>query len=279
MLIQPRIKDLQGELYSFKSNKSLLLDDRQTFWVVQSGSLAIFAIPVEHGTPVGKRRYLFRMNAFEAMFSTIPDSQGQQQQILAVSLEETTLLKVSRETFGKAIANNNPEAIALVEGWIHQLGLTLSDIALPIVPAQPEGINYFSLAPGEIFQSRQDKVSWVRIQQGCATWMGLPEFRLTSAFGMMPLSAKMWVKAEDTIELESLRTSEIQNEDALLDGLSLLQTYVLQYIDKLERQDMQQEFLRFQERQRLDHQVVEETLGELASVLQSPQAALSSQLP
>lgn len=274
MLVQTR--RLQGELYRFKGNEPILLDDPQTVWVVQSGSLALFAIAVKNGIPEGKRRYLFSTVAGEAMFSTAPDRQGELRQILAVSVEETELLRISRADFEMSL-DNGDEAVALVERWIHRLGAGLADVPSPSFSVL-EGIQYFSLSQDQIFQPRQGTVSWVRIQQGHTRWMGFEELPLDSTTGMLPLGTGMWLQAEDTVELEDVRTLEIREPDILIDSLAQLQTYFLRCIDLLEEQDMQVELLRFEERERLNRQAMDETLAELASVLQPRETAFSPEV-
>lgn len=116
MLERIRSRSLQGQKYHFKSNEPILLDEPQTVWLVKSGSLALFAITVKDGIPEGTRRYLFSVRPGEAMFSTAPGFKNQQRQILAVSLEDTELLRVSREDFSTLIAEANSEAAFLVEG-------------------------------------------------------------------------------------------------------------------------------------------------------------------
>lgn len=56
---------------------------------------------------------------------------GQQSQLLAVSLEETELLKISIDRFSAQLAQSDREAIGLVEGWIHQLDSVLASIIPP----------------------------------------------------------------------------------------------------------------------------------------------------
>ncbi|WP_138505295.1 hypothetical protein [Nostoc sp. PA-18-2419] len=55
MFIENKITGLSGEYYRFKSNELLLLDDPQTVWVVQSGSISLFAIALNNGNPQGKQ--------------------------------------------------------------------------------------------------------------------------------------------------------------------------------------------------------------------------------
>ncbi|MBD2412435.1 NHLP family bacteriocin export ABC transporter peptidase/permease/ATPase subunit [Nostoc calcicola FACHB-3891] len=135
----------------------------------------------------------------------------------------------------------------------------------------PKGVHYFSLAKNQIFQP-QGHVSWVQILQGRAKWMGFEDLLLTPASGMLPLHPNMWLEASDTVELQSLSTLEIADINVLLGGLSQLQTYFLHCIELLQRQEMDAELLRFAARERLESQVMQQTLAELASVLPQPKS-------
>ncbi|MBN3922934.1 ATP-binding cassette domain-containing protein [Nostoc sp. NMS4] len=259
----------QGECYRFQANQSLLLNDPQTIWVVKSGYLALFAIALNDDIPEGTRRYLFSSTAGQAMFGTAPSLDGKQHQILAVFLEETELIKVSRAEFNQLFADANSEAVAFIEGWISQLGSVIAGITTPTTPLLPQGIQYYSLAKNQIFQS-PGYVAWVQILQGRAKWMGFGDLLLTPVSGMLPLHPNMWLEANDTVELKTATTLEISDLDSLLGGLSQLQTYFLNCIELLQRQEMDAELLRFEARERLESQVMEETLAELASVLPQP---------
>ncbi|MFN6566794.1 NHLP bacteriocin export ABC transporter permease/ATPase subunit [Dendronalium sp. ChiSLP03b] len=257
--------NLKGQHYRFQCNESLLLDDPETIWLVKSGYLALFAIAVNNGIPEGTRRYLFSSTAGQAMFATAPSLEGKQQEILAVSLEETEIFKVSRADFNQLFAGANREIVTLIERWIYQLGSVLAGITTPTTPTSLAGIHHFSLVEDQIYQPHQ--ISWVQILQGRARWMGFEELPLTSASRMLPLAANMWLQADNTVELQSANTTEIEDINSLLGGLSQLQTYFLHCINLLQRQEMDAELLRFQARERLESQVMQETLAELASVL------------
>ena len=278
MLDQIRIVTLPGEYYQLKGNESLILDDPETIWVVKSGSLALFAMPVKEGVAEGTRRYLFTTRSRQALFSISSDFEPLPYQLFAVSIEETELLKVSIKDFRQFIAEGNGEALALINGWVEQLGLAVSTIVPPSLPFQEEGVRYFSLTNGQIFQPQRELVSWVQLQRGYANWMGFDELLLTPQSGLLPVSADMWFQAEDTIELETLTTEQVEDPNTLLMGIFQLQAYVLQTIYFLEQQETSDELQRFQQRQHLNHQVMEETLGELASLLQAQQAIPSAQI-
>ncbi|MBN3957658.1 hypothetical protein [Nostoc sp. NMS8] len=53
--------------YSLQANEPLLLDNSQTVWIVQSGTLAVFATGVKNSLPKEHRRYLFHVNTGEAL--------------------------------------------------------------------------------------------------------------------------------------------------------------------------------------------------------------------
>jgi NHLM bacteriocin system ABC transporter ATP-binding protein len=269
MLDQARMVSLPGEYCRVKGNDTIVLDDPDTVWIVKSGSLSLFASVVKAGNPEGTRRYLFTARLRQALFSIA--SSEVPYQMLAVAIEETELLKVSIQDFDQFLRTGHDEALDFVEHWIEQLGLALAQIAPPTIPSQAEGVRYFSLAIGQVFQPQRELVSWVQLQQGYASWMGFEDLLLTSESDILPLSADMWFQAEDAIELSTVSTSELERHQ-VLPGLLRLQTYFLHGIERLQQQQTSADLTRFQERQRLNHQVMEDTLGELASLLRSSQA-------
>ncbi|MGG6266839.1 NHLP bacteriocin export ABC transporter permease/ATPase subunit [Leptolyngbya sp. AN03gr2] len=267
MLDQVRVASLRGETHRLKGNEPILLDDPQNVWIVKSGSFALFAVESQNGTIEGTRRYLFTVRNQQAMFATASNTR---RQILAVSIEETELLKVSLQEF-----MGEGQAINWIEDWIEHLGLALSDIVPPELPAQEEGTRYFSLATHQVFQPQRNTIAWVQLQQGYATWMGFEERLLTPDSELLPFSSNLWLQAESTIELSAQTTLEIDDLETLIAGLTQLQIYFLQAIEQLEQQDAEAERSRFQERQQLNQQVMDETLGELVSLLKAPGTTIS----
>ncbi|MEH1945840.1 MAG: NHLP bacteriocin export ABC transporter permease/ATPase subunit [Nostoc sp.] len=269
---QVRIKDLQGQLYSLKGNEPILLDDPQTIWMVQSGSVALFAVTIKNDITEGTRRYLFTSNPEEALFGTVSDCIHQHRQLLAVPMGETELLKVDREYFEELVVDGDTRIVALVEGWVEQINTTLSHIATPAIQVRAVGEARFSLIDGQTFQPEPDAIAWVQIQQGNVRWMGLEELTLDPTSGIFPLSDDIWLQAVGEVQLATQTTSAICNADILLEGLSQFHTQLLQYINFLEQQETQEELQRLGDRERLNRQVTAEALGELASSLGTQEA-------
>jgi NHLM bacteriocin system ABC transporter ATP-binding protein len=275
MLNLDHIKNIKGQIYKIKGNEPVLLDDPQAFWVLQSGSMALYTVTVKDGIPEGGLRYLFSTGPGEALFGTAPSPQeGKQRGILAKAVEEIELLKVPIEHLGELLAKADAKAVALIEGWIHRLGSALDRVSTSALIVQAvAGTRYLSLTEGQTFQALQGTVSWVQVQQGSARWMGLKELTLDPESAVLPLGAGMWLEADGTVEVATRDTSEIEDLDTLLGGLTHLHASFIRCLELVEQQQTQSEFLRFQERQRLNRQVTEAALGELVSVLQPKSAA------
>ena len=66
------VRELQGKFYTINGNQPILLDDPRDVWVVQSGSVALFAVTVNKGVVEGTRRYLFSTGLGEALSEQLP---------------------------------------------------------------------------------------------------------------------------------------------------------------------------------------------------------------
>jgi NHLM bacteriocin system ABC transporter ATP-binding protein len=112
-----------------KGNQPLLLNDSQKIWLLQSGSVAVFAVTLNDGIPEGTRRYLFSVEPGEALFGMATPSEDEPKSLLAVSVEAATVCQLEIEDF---IQPNNDDQkiqyvsqnlIALVAKWIERFSI------------------------------------------------------------------------------------------------------------------------------------------------------------
>lgn len=266
---------------SLKSNDPMLLDDPGLIWQVQSGSLALFAIQLQQGLPKGQRRYLFSIKAGEAMFSGYPlAAQSDHSEldhgnenaswagtcILAVALENTQLVALTRSTYCDRLIESPQSTVAQLEAWVHRLGSALSGIASPILPTPITTCGV--LASGEVFQPPQGQVVWVQVWQGQAELLGWSGLTVTSDQGHIPLQSHLWLRAEAIVELDLRGHRSLTQAAALLRGLDQLQTLVFRGIEQLQQQEYQRELSRFQARGQLNRRAVTQTLDDLAGLFQ-----------
>jgi NHLM bacteriocin system ABC transporter ATP-binding protein len=267
----------QGRI--IKGNEPLLLDDPQTVWVVQSGSLVLHAIVVDAGEPKGNRRHLFNVSAGEVLLGATlaPSAKANGKRgILAVALEETQLQQLSLEDFVSQIRARDPEAIALLEGWLHHLGEWFRQQPTAAnVPANSlvaEGTHYLSLLKEQALIAPRERIAWIEMRQGSTCWLGSEDLKLDASSPPIPLIPGMWLEAENPVEVYSTPTEELENFEQIRASLSQLHAYFFDYFNLLEQQKIEADFRRFQERERLNRQMLEASMGELAGVLQ-PQKA------
>lgn len=265
-----------SKLYSFQANEPLLLNDPETFWIVQSGTLAVFATRVKNSLPKEHRRYLFHVNAGEAL---LPEVIAQSQwSFVAIAIEPTQLCQMSIVDLVKRIGVADLQSIELLEGWINHLGQSLSAqqtvLTTPLNLVQPNIERDFSLSPGETLQLRQQTLLWVKLQQGNTYWMGIGELILNSTSPAFPLTSAMWLEAENAVSGQMLPTANLENSEELLAGLASLQTYFFHYFSLLANKEAEAEFRQFQEREQFNQQVIEAALSDLATVLQPQQEAI-----
>ncbi|MFM7447304.1 MAG: NHLP bacteriocin export ABC transporter permease/ATPase subunit [Leptolyngbyaceae cyanobacterium] len=261
--------------YQVQGNQAITLDNPQMVWLVESGSMALFAIPMQQGITAGSRRYLLTLEAGQAMFASPTDAASVE--LVAVAIADAKLIQVPLDQFREALWANDPQAIGLLEDWIEQLGAALAEQVSPTPPQPLEGLTYFALSPGDVFQPTQNKPIWVQIQTGCANFMAYEELPLTPAHDILPLSSTLWLQMASPVEFAVLERAEIANPDRWLDGLFQLQVYVLSAIACLEQQQQSTDYHRFHSLQKLNQQVMHDTLGDLASLLH-PTSEQESQL-
>jgi ATP-binding cassette subfamily C protein len=272
MVMQLGSRELQGQVFKFRGNQPILLHDPNTMWVVQSGSVALFAVTVGQDGIEGTRHYLFKASIEDALFGVAPGPEHHQRQILAVPIEETELLQIKSVHLRELVSRKDEQTIAQINRWVNQLGTALPSEPMPTVPTQAAGAARVSLIRHQTLQPTVGTVTWIQIQQGTMRWQGSEEIILNSAVGWVPLSERLWIEATEDVQLVTQATEDIQTLDTLLAGLSQLQTYVLSSIDRLEQQVLQAELKRLQAQEQLNRQVTTEALGELASTLGTPAA-------
>ncbi len=260
---------IQGQVYIVNGNEPILLNDPSRVWVIQSGSMALFAVTVKDGVIEGIRRYLCSISQGEALFGTAAKSANQHRQILAVPIGETELLQVHKECYRELIASGDGKAIAWIENWLLQIGSVLSQITMPAIHVKAEGQSRFSLNNGQTFQPKTSVTCWVQLTQGTVRFLGFEELILTASTTPFPLTDKIWLEALEGVQLTTKTTSEFQNSDILLAGLSQLHTQLLQCLNLLDKREVQAEMTRLRDRQRLNRQVTAQAIGSLASTLSS----------
>ena len=133
-----------------KGNQPLLLDDPEKVWLIESGSITLFAVKIKSGIIDGTRRYLFSLKAGEAIFGMAVNLEGKSYSLLAASVETAIVRQLNwkaeedkRQEYNKQKISDRPSTInpslSLVQQWIERLRL-FPGVVPPTLNLKPSDI-------------------------------------------------------------------------------------------------------------------------------------------
>lgn len=213
--------------FVFKANQPLLLEDSSIVWMIESGTVALFAVVIQDKKPVSERRYLFSCTVGEALFaidstkvksivtSNDNDDHPKKYGILAVPLEEVSLSQTTQADF-EALRNYDStrlipkavgqEFIQLAENWIEKFS---------IFPSVVNASTIFDTSVSYTWDDASVLHTWERVSE----------------------------------------------------KLGHLHRDFLRYLHQLEQDEYEEKLAQFQAREKLNHRVTVGALGELASII------------
>ena len=246
------------------ANEPLLLTDPSNIWQVKSGKVAIFAVAIAQGAPVGERVFLFTVVAGEALFGAAIHAETGLG-LMAVAVEPTNL---SALPLSETDETGCPTELLkqIIDPWIHHLGQVEGMPKTAQTGIVPD-IHYISLTSGQVGRPPQGEVSWVRMQQGTASWMGNPTFPLMPELGCFPLGHSTFLQAQDHIEFFIRPTAEVRHRKILIRGLAQLHRYFFSTLGLIEARHQRLSLRRFRQRQQLNQEVTQKVVRSLAGVL------------
>ncbi len=256
------------------ANQPLLLTDPARCWLVKSGRIAVFAVPMAMGQPTGERRFLFMVSAGESLFNTdiCPITHLG---LMAVAVEPA---EIAPRCLSETDDTDCPTPLLkeLIDPWIHHWG-TIDGFPKTAQTGQVPDVHYISLTRGQVCRP-DSQVLWIRMQEGTATWMGNPAFPITAELGCFPLGRGTYLQAQDHIEFFARPTAEVKSRKVLIRGIAQLHRYCFNTLEQIDARHQRLSLRRFQQRQQLNQAVTENVVHSLAGVLEG-EAADSTESP
>ncbi len=257
------------KLHTFNSNEPILLNDPETVWLIQSGSVSLFAVTVRDRITEENRRYLFSCESGEALFGTVPSPNAIDYQILAIPMGKVTLFELDRELIEQSLANQYSNFSALIDGWLKNFDTNLFGSLVPNIQVKAAGKASFSLNKGQTLQPNPDSVVWLQVKEGLARLLGIKELIITEEVKILPIPSDLWIEASCDTQLTTEVTSSLLDVDVLLNGISLFHRHFLFCNRLIQKQEQDEELQRLAVLDDLNQRVTAEALGELASPLVS----------
>jgi NHLM bacteriocin system ABC transporter ATP-binding protein len=211
---------------------------------VTAGFVDIFAV-----TSKSARRHLLRVEKGESFFGTEGDS-------------EMGLLAVPGANAKIEPGSLDPEQ---VEVWVtrlsHLIG-QLSGESESLLPSQS-----FELESGQRAAAANQLV-WVQLQQGSATFLGLPSATLEPGAAAFPLSRRTWLEATAPTRLRASDTAGVWTEEQGAPALAGFHQYLLTWLAQDQVEGEISERVRAQARAASEEQAVAGALSDLASIME-----------
>lgn len=272
----------EGKLLEVEGNKPLLLNDPTAAWVVYSGTIDVFSVPIIKGDVVGMRRHLFRSGAGQVLFGMeMADHDRQQMGLLISGTPGTRLLRLRRSRLWELGASLEYSGLvsAMLNDWV--TGLSLS-IARDIVPKE-----YVLLEAGEEATLTEQQVAapkkgvlWVKCLEGQAQLMDRPELPWASSNGFFPLTRYTWLRPAGQARLQVIDTDTFSEQDTGWQNLVQFHRLVLAAIVHNVEQEALAEQGRLEEKAISRQAVMQTAIRRLASPLApDSQAAIPAVQP
>jgi hypothetical protein len=258
--------DLQGKIHSQNGHQPIELNDPQQVWIVQSGSIAIFAATINHNQ-TGQRQYLCTINAHEAIFGAAEDHQ----RLLAVPMGNADLLELDRDCWQNLCQQQDPRIQTWLSNWLSYLAPIVATQPFPSSALQAENTAHYSLVDQQTIQVAE--MCWVEIQSGTACLQGMTDMPLTAE--SMPLPSTMWLSSIGDAQIATRPLSQISPID-LLRGLGRFHTCLFRSIQLSNTRQQQIDLSRLADRDQLNQQLTLATLETLAGTLPAAQQRYSS---
>ena len=258
---------MQREILNIKNNESILLNHSETVWLIQSGSVAVFAVTVNNGTIIGNRHHLFTCHPQDVLLPTLPSLGQTDTQMLALALNNVELLRIDRECFERLIKSADTAIKKGIANWLNKLSTLVENVIVPTVQTEADYGKQTKLTDGQTYQPQRDEVVWVKIDSGYGRWLGQEEFTITPVTGAIPLTAPMWLEADGETQLSLVSNSALLSVDTLYAGCDWLHKQLL-YLNKCKlEKERSEERERIQSKKQLDFQVTNIAFQQLASPL------------
>jgi len=231
----------EGLSVTVGGNRPVLLDDFGDAWIVQKGSVDVFAVQIKDGTPQGARSHVFSTGEKAALFGVGLDPTGSGMGLIAVGAMGTILLKSSRGRLQELARDDvsASEVKELLDGWTINL---LSGLQTQQAPPEIRRIaaGELSVDKGAAYCSAKGLL-WARHQEGRSFVGGDVKLPMITEDASFPLSENSWLEAADKCTLSLTDTLGQMKADPAWSFLDNFHHLFCRAIELLREEDLSRE--------------------------------------
>jgi NHLM bacteriocin system ABC transporter ATP-binding protein len=221
------------------ANRSFLIHEPASVWLVESGLLDIFLVPIVDGQPSGARQHVMRVVAGEVIFGFPEQDAGSRTALIAVGNSTTHVREIRLDRIAEPEASGEPSltAVTLIEGWITRL----SEASVP--RTRPK--KYTTMEAGKQVQPFHDTTFvclrnplWTNLTKGSAAFLGNSHLPVAEG-AFFPLAPSTWIDVTGGSTVEPTDTATTLKLDPELRGLALFHRTIFAAL-KLQQAELEQ---------------------------------------
>ena len=252
-----------GTIECPSSKCPLLVQDPATAWVVKSGKVDLFLVPVHGGQPVGSHFHILRVAPSEAIFGLAPFSD--EIALVATALPGTTVLKISQRDVRDLIAAGNESYLSLLENWICRIGCALStnNSADSCVSIDAGETVVISDEPKVVIPKRL--VAWVTHIRGESRFLARDGNTGINGSVAFPVSRYGWLLANSGSEIRAVDPCSLTLVDPEWQGLQDFHTLAMSGFVEKRRSSLEFDQKRAQVQDAAESRSLQNTILRLAS--------------
>ncbi len=198
----------------------LRVDDPDTAWWVEAGTIDVFAVPADEGKLAGAREHLYRVEAGQVFFGMDPAAIGAGWSMIAVATSGTRLMALPWKTFVEfGTEGRVGEALVeLADSWISTVtrgarkGMQPKQY-LPLRHGESQAV------PKEQAFFPIDRLAFIRILEGEAVFLSDDLLRVDANAGLLPLRDDAWLRAIGDCRVECLAPDAALGDPGFWEGL------------------------------------------------------------
>jgi NHLM bacteriocin system ABC transporter ATP-binding protein len=259
-----------GQLISVEGNQPLLLNDREMAWVVYSGMIDVFSVPVQGNEVVGTRTHLFRGGAGQLLLGLNENTAEQGITLLVSGTPGTRVLRLRRSQFMELADEPEYESIiiSMMNDWVTALSIGTFHKILPK--------EYTLLEPdhGAIVEVNEQTtitpkkgVVWLSVRSGQVQMAGEEKLLIGGANELIPLAQFAWLRPAGQVKVSVLDTQTVVAQKTAWNALENYHRLVVDAIVLKQSRETTEELERLRKSAESERQLMENALLRLGSTL------------
>ena len=261
-----------GRVVAEGGNRPFLLDRNPCVWLIDAGSVDVFAVPLVEGKPMGARTHIFRVAIDEVLFgfeSNLAHPIG----LLAVGNAGTKLRHFAWAEFqALGLEPTNARALAgMIDRWIHSIYRGLSRAMLPkeFVTLEPEGQTRLSASAAA---RPLEGVTWIKLLQGSAVFATLDNWPWPQHGDCIPITPATWIQAKEDSVVVGADTLALVKENTVWSHLQKLHPLLIHWAAQNLSEMRQREEIRLEAKAEAGRHAIANAVADLSSSLQPDRA-------